>query len=293
MKSVLAVVCAACASGAAADIQLLSNEVVLNGEAKGGGVLNPACIGPLTETSDDPFNNLPFIQESTGSVVATTDTGQFAGTGSGLTRATVSSSINTGSATLFTGVQAEGRFSASGSLGMGLGYARSVHVIRFTPTVNTPYTLNAELLAITPGYAPTDVVRITENGSPIHLIDESNPSEIVGFAGTFLSGAVYEIRIDLEEFVSGMAGDIPIQGRSSAEVDLAFEPGTVILAPVDCPADVNGDGAATPADFTAWLACFQDPTSAPFCANADVNGDGSIDPADFTAWLASFNAGCP
>ena len=60
-----------------------------------------------------------------------------------------------------------------------------------------------------------------------------------------------------------------------------------------CPADVNGDGLATPADFTAWLACFNDPMSAPFCANADVNNDGSISPADFTAWLASFNAGCP
>ena len=60
-----------------------------------------------------------------------------------------------------------------------------------------------------------------------------------------------------------------------------------------CPADVNGDGVADPADFTAWLACFNDPMSAPYCDNADVNNDGTIDPADFTAWLASFNAGCP
>ena len=60
-----------------------------------------------------------------------------------------------------------------------------------------------------------------------------------------------------------------------------------------CPADVNGDGVATPADFTAWLGCFNDPGSAPFCDNADVNGSGAIDPADFTAWLAAFNAGCP
>jgi len=60
-----------------------------------------------------------------------------------------------------------------------------------------------------------------------------------------------------------------------------------------CPADVNGDGVADPADFTAWLACFNDPLIAPYCDNADVNNDGTIDPADFTAWLASFNAGCP
>ena len=60
----------------------------------------------------------------------------------------------------------------------------------------------------------------------------------------------------------------------------------------DCPADVNGDGAATPADFTAWLSCFNDPASAPFCGNADVNDDAGLDPADFTAWLAAFQLGC-
>jgi len=59
-----------------------------------------------------------------------------------------------------------------------------------------------------------------------------------------------------------------------------------------CPADVNGDGMATPADFTAWLGCFNDPNSQPFCDNADVNNSGGIEPADFTAWLAAFNAGC-
>ena len=66
----------------------------------------------------------------------------------------------------------------------------------------------------------------------------------------------------------------------------------VSLAP-DCPADVNGDGTASPADFTAWLGCFNNPASAPFCDRADVNASGAIDPADFTAWLAAFNAGCP
>ena len=59
-----------------------------------------------------------------------------------------------------------------------------------------------------------------------------------------------------------------------------------------CPADVNKDGLADPADFTAWLACFNNPASAPYCPRADVNGDGNVDPADFTAWLAAFNAGC-
>lgn len=53
-------------------------------------------------------------------------------------------------------------------------------------------------------------------------------------------------------------------------------------------ADQNGDGAATPADFTAWLANFN--AMNPI---ADVNQDGSITPADFSAWIVAFNAGCP
>ena len=69
---------------------------------------------------------------------------------------------------------------------------------------------------------------------------------------------------------------------------------TVPLSPVnDCAADVNGDGLASPADFTAWLGCFGDPGSAPYCARADVNRSGTVDPADFTAWLGAFQAGCP
>ena len=57
-------------------------------------------------------------------------------------------------------------------------------------------------------------------------------------------------------------------------------------------ADVNGDGVLDPADFTAWLGCFGNPASQPFCdPNADVNQSGAVDPADFTAWLSAFNAG--
>jgi len=71
--------------------------------------------------------------------------------------------------------------------------------------------------------------------------------------------------------------------------NILSSPGTYEL---DCPADVNDDGAATPADFTAWLGCFGGPGSAPYCDRADVNKSGSIEPADFTAWLAAFQAGC-
>ncbi|RNC80240.1 MAG: hypothetical protein ED559_00015 [Phycisphaera sp.] len=56
----------------------------------------------------------------------------------------------------------------------------------------------------------------------------------------------------------------------------------------DCLADVNGDGAVTPTDFTAWVNAFNN--NLPEC---DQNGDGMCTPTDFTAWVNNFNAGCP
>ncbi len=58
-------------------------------------------------------------------------------------------------------------------------------------------------------------------------------------------------------------------------------------APSSCLADTNGDGAVTPADFSAWVAAFN--AQAPEC---DQNGDGTCSPADFSAWVSNYNAGC-
>ena len=54
-----------------------------------------------------------------------------------------------------------------------------------------------------------------------------------------------------------------------------------------CPADTNGDGILSPADFTAWIAAFNAQSAA-----CDQNGDSLCTPADFTAWIANYNAGC-
>lgn len=54
-----------------------------------------------------------------------------------------------------------------------------------------------------------------------------------------------------------------------------------------CLADTNGDGKVTPADFSAWVAAFNE--QSPAC---DQNGDELCSPADFSAWVANFNAGC-
>ena len=59
----------------------------------------------------------------------------------------------------------------------------------------------------------------------------------------------------------------------------------------NCPADVNADGLASPADFTAWLALFQNPGS-DGAQRADINRDAALSPADFTAWLAAFAKTC-
>ncbi|MEO0630684.1 MAG: GC-type dockerin domain-anchored protein, partial [Planctomycetota bacterium] len=57
--------------------------------------------------------------------------------------------------------------------------------------------------------------------------------------------------------------------------------------PNDCPADVNGDGELSPADFNAWVIAFNTQSDA-----CDQNGDGLCSPGDFNAWVLNFNAGC-
>ncbi len=63
---------------------------------------------------------------------------------------------------------------------------------------------------------------------------------------------------------------------------------TVTFTIIDCLADVNDDGAISPADFTAWIAAYNSAGS-----GCDQNGDGSCTPADFTAWISNYNTGCP
>jgi predicted outer membrane repeat protein len=71
-------------------------------------------------------------------------------------------------------------------------------------------------------------------------------------------------------------GDAPI-------VDL----GVYEFLGTSCLADVNGDGAVTPTDFSAWINAFNN--NLPEC---DQNGDGTCTPTDFSAWINNFNNGC-
>ena len=52
------------------------------------------------------------------------------------------------------------------------------------------------------------------------------------------------------------------------------------------PADTNGDGLLTPADFSAWIVAFN--AGGPAC---DQNGDTLCLASDFSAWIVNFNAG--
>ncbi|MEO1584085.1 MAG: GC-type dockerin domain-anchored protein [Planctomycetota bacterium] len=89
-----------------------------------------------------------------------------------------------------------------------------------------------------------------------------------------------------------------VQGSfSSIEFDstlagVGFDTSTLLIdgtlrVPAACPADVNGDGNLTPADFTSWILAFNARSGA-----CDQNGDGLCTPQDFTSWILNFNAGC-
>jgi len=87
-------------------------------------------------------------------------------------------------------------------------------------------------------------------------------------------------------------GDVDGDGMVTQN-DLDIINGTVADpcgAALSACADVNRNGnAQEPADFTTWLALFNDPAN-PLAYRADVNNNGnSTEPADFTQWLAYFN----
>lgn len=108
------------------------------------------------------------------------------------------------------------------------------------------------------------------------------------------SVGVYLLRLELRAGTAAYGGSDPFwfvitQGAPSAEFDAAFAFAEAAYGcpPLACPADVNGDGVVTPADFSAWITAFN--TMSPGC---DQNGDGDCTPADFSAWITNFNNGC-
>ena len=117
-------------------------------------------------------------------------------------------------------------------------------------------------------------------------LDGTNGFIVTGTAGQQLVGEVVAGGFD----VSGDGiDDLLISAPSAAPLGRNNAGSAYIIfgRRPPCYADVNGDGAVTPADFTAWIAAFN--AMAPAC---DQNEDGLCTPADFTAWIANYNTGC-
>lgn len=112
--------------------------------------------------------------------------------------------------------------------------------------------------------------------SAMHFVPPREGRESWSWASAGGDGAVF---VDLYDGIGLAEGDVGVTG-------LAIELIGEMEAPA-CLADVNGDGALSPADFSAWVSAYN--TQSP---QADQNSDGMISPADFSAWVANYNAGC-
>jgi len=183
------------------------------------------------------------------------------------------------------------------------------------PLPNSPYisdgnspksvTFSADGAFAYVGHGTDSTVRTFEVDEEDGSLASTGYSFDVGLQGTLGEVAAYGDFIffaDDSTATDGISGIYSFEINSDGSLTQADfqtaatvrpEGDVIIWAPESgpCDADVNGDGKATPADFTAWLACFNN-MKMPNCDAADVNNDGSITPADFTAWLAAFNAGC-
>ncbi len=110
----------------------------------------------------------------------------------------------------------------------------------------------------------------------IHFVAPRSGRESWSWASATGDGAVF---VDLFDGLGLALGDAGVTGLA---IELIGE-----MEPAACLADVNGDGALSPADFSAWISAYnlRDP-------RADQNQDGAFTPADFSAWIANYNAGC-
>ena len=98
------------------------------------------------------------------------------------------------------------------------------------------------------------------------------------------AGSRWDLTTGTSNGAFGIADNGVITGRGLLNGQIT---GFVMIPVQDCPADTNGDGMLSPADFSAWIAAFN--AMAPEC---DQNGDTACTPADFSAWIANFNNGC-
>ncbi|MEO1584934.1 MAG: VCBS repeat-containing protein [Planctomycetota bacterium] len=126
----------------------------------------------------------------------------------------------------------------------------------------------------------------------IMLATNSNPG-VLYFRGNGTGSFAAPVPISADFDHTVFAADVNNDGATDLITSSGFgtSPANVVKVYLSnclfCPADVNADGAVTPADFSAWILAFN--LDLPEC---DQNGDGICTPADFTAWSLNYNDGC-
>ncbi|MEL6499365.1 MAG: GC-type dockerin domain-anchored protein [Planctomycetota bacterium] len=152
------------------------------------------------------------------------------------------------------------------------------------PTDDFGWTVNLEDgLALITSRTDDDIAPGGGSGYLFDMADPANPVELTKIVPTDSEAN------DVFGWSAAFDGDTMLIGASQ-EDDAAENAGAayVFAVPAEpCPADTNGDGELTPADFNAWILAFNNQTSA-----CDQNGDGLCNPGDFNAWVLNFNAGC-
>ncbi len=141
-----------------------------------------------------------------------------------------------------------------------------------------------ELLSLVFSASPLFLVSMQD--SPIFIGHGAQDTSVPMRQSERLAERCAERGVVHEFVVSGDAGHGAL-GRGVDYAALRFLAVHLDIGDRFCGADVNLDGLLTPADFTAWVAAFNETNAA-----CDQNLDGSCTPADFAAWIANFNAGC-
>jgi beta-glucanase (GH16 family) len=161
--------------------------------------------------------------------------------------------------------------------GFNVGWIRQAEYMDYTVDIQQagPYTLRARVAS-------------PSTGGLFSLQIDDIPIQGAEILAVPVTGG-WQTWVELERTITLPAGvqRLRFQNLSTASQQFNFDRLTFVSDAPPCPADVNGDGLLTPADFSAWIAAFNAGSPA-----ADQNGDGLVTPADFSAWVASYNAGC-
>jgi endonuclease I len=273
-----------------------------------GATLEPVIID-IDKTGAAPVT---YLVSATGDAVTTADTGFQAGLARGPQSAAIPVSIAGGPGPLAGTITIDNTDVTSAALGQGdadaddtimvIAAALAPAVASLDPAATvTQAVIDLGTVTVgrpadptsvqvwnitTPGFAAAlDIDAVILSGDTAGLIITGVP------APGLPAGDAAAIGIELTPQESGpiaalvtlLVSDEDLPGAAVSSIEVSI----IAHAVADCPADVNADGAVTPADFSAWIAAFNAQT--PAC---DQNADGLCTPADFSAWIANFNVGC-